>query len=216
MRDKFLTPKQKQVFDFIQAFRKEKDFAPSQQEIATHFGFRSLGTVQHYLTQLESLGLLQKSLNARRGLSTGSARVLEPLVQSLEEESSLYWLPVLGKVAAGRPIDAAFQQDPIEVPLSLMGKGGKHFVLKVQGDSMIGDGILDDDFVVIRSQSTAQNGETVVALVDNEATIKRYFKHPYGIELRAANPNFPSIMIDGSASRSLRIEGIMTGLIRKL
>jgi repressor LexA len=216
MRDKFLTPKQKQVLDFIQAFQKENDFAPSQQEIATHFGFSSLGTVQHYLTQLESLGLLQKSFNARRGLSTGAPRVVQPRVQSLDEESSLHWLPVLGKVAAGRPIDAASQQDPIEVPIALMGKSGKHFVLKVQGDSMIGDGILNDDFVVIRSQTTAQNGDTVVALVDNEATIKRYFKHSYGIELRSANPNFPSIRIDGSASCSLRIEGILTGLIRKV
>jgi repressor LexA len=210
MRDKFLTPKQKQVLDFIQSYRQEKDYAPSQQEIATHFGFRSLGTVQHYLTQLEGLGLLQKSLNARRGLSTGSASK-----EALDAEASVHWLPVLGKVAAGRPIDAVANQGSIEVPFSLMGRSGKHFALQVQGDSMVGDGILDGDFVVIRQQQMANNGETVVAIVENEATIKKYFKRGSIIELHAANPAYPPILIDEGLSRSFRIEGILTGLIRK-
>ncbi|MDR3606523.1 MAG: transcriptional repressor LexA [Oligoflexia bacterium] len=211
-KNKFLTPKQKQVLDFIHSYQREKDYSPSQQEIAQHFGFSSLGTVQHYLNQLEALGLLQKSLNARRGLSLSESKTETAAV---EPPSSLRALPVLGKVAAGRPIEAASDLGSIEVPQQLMGRSGKHFVLLVQGDSMIGDGILEGDFVVIRQQSTAANGETVVALIENEATIKRYFKDKDQVELRAANPAYPPIRVDGGLARSFRIEGVLTGLIRK-
>lgn len=215
MTNKFLTPKQKQVLDFIQEIQQKKGYAPSQREIAEQFGFSSLGTVQHYLNQLGELGFLQKAWNARRGLSVSVSAEPQPQVQVSRVESNLVRsLPLLGRVAAGRPIEAVQSPEMIEVPASLLRKSGEHFILKVQGDSMIGDGILDGDFVVIRRQSTAENGETVVALIENEATIKRYHKHRSQVELHAANPAYPTIQVKPGAR--FKIEGILAGLIRKL
>lgn len=221
---KFLTPKQKQVLDFILQYQAEKGYAPSQQEIAKSFGFSSLGTVQHYLNQLGEQGLLQKEWNARRGLSVlqdspGSSGVPAPASgfgQSPGAEEGVApqrFLPLLGLVAAGRPIEAASNLGSVEVPAALLKKSGEHFVLKVKGDSMIGDGILNGDYVVIRKQSSAENGETVVALIDQEATIKRYYKKKGAVELHAANPAYPTIHVD--PEKNFKIEGILAGLIRK-
>lgn len=216
MTNKFLTPKQKQVLEFIQAHQQEKGYAPSQKEIAAKFGFSSLGTVQHYLNQLGELGFLKKEWNARRGLSV-SGETLKPS-PALSEEASVLSLPLLGKVAAGRPIEAVQAPEFLDVPTSLLKKSGDHFILRVQGDSMIEDGILDGDYVIIRKQDSADNGETVVALIDNEATIKRYQRKGgpssgYRIELHAANPAYPTIHVD--PRRRFRIEGILAGLIRR-
>ena len=173
------------------------------------------------MNQLGELGFLQKAWNARRGLSVSVSVSVsvsaepQPQVQVNRVESALVQsLPLLGRVAAGRPIEAIQSPEMIEVPASLLRKSGEHFILKVQGDSMIGDGILDGDFVVIRKQSTAENGETVVALIENEATIKRYQKHRSQIELHAANPAYPAIQVKPGAR--FKIEGILAGLIRKL
>jgi repressor LexA len=217
MTSKFLTPKQKQVLEFIQAHQAEKGYAPSQKEIAAKFGFSSLGTVQHYLNQLGELGFLKKEWNARRGLSVAPENAKDSAksaVPVLSEESQIRSLPLLGKVAAGRPIEAVQSPEFLDVPVSLLKKSGEHFILKVQGDSMIGDGILDGDYVIIRKQDSAENGETVVALIDNEATIKRYQRRKGGgVELHAANPAYPTIHVD--PERRFRIEGILAGLIRR-
>ncbi|MFL5813020.1 MAG: transcriptional repressor LexA [Bdellovibrionia bacterium] len=214
MTSKFLTPKQKQVLEFIQAHQAEKGYAPSQKEIAAKFGFSSLGTVQHYLNQLGELGFLKKEWNARRGLSVApeNAKPTAP-APALSEEPNIRSLPLLGKVAAGRPIEAVQSPEFLDVPMSLLKKSGEHFILKVQGDSMIGDGILDGDYVIIRKQDSAENGETVVALIDNEATIKRYQRKGGQVELHAANPAYPTIHVD--PERRFRIEGILAGLIRR-
>jgi repressor LexA len=213
-----LTPKQKAVLDFITSFTSEKGYSPSQHEIARHFRFKSLGTVQNYLVRLERQGVLKKTLHARRSVETLSS----------ERSDAFLELPVLGKVAAGKPLQALASEETLEIPRSLLagpkGTGAspqQHFVLKVSGNSMIEDGILEGDFVIVRSQKTAQNGQTVVALVANEATIKRFYRHKdQSIELRPANPAFEPILIPSltdSDSRvpDFRIEGVMVGLIRK-
>lgn len=123
-----MTPKQKMILDFIQSYADREGYPPSQQEIADSFGFRSLGTVQNYLVRLEREGLLTKDWNARR-----SMRVIRPQRNALE-------LPLVGTVAAGKPIEAIETPDSIEVPASMVGPG-ENFVLRVKGDSMIGDGI---------------------------------------------------------------------------
>lgn len=194
-----LTPKQKKILDFIRSYTEQHDFPPSQQEIARFFGFRSLGTVQNYLVRLEREGVLAKQWNARRGM-----RVLRPAVEATE-------LPLAGLVAAGKPIEAVEQPDTIEVPSSMIG-AGMNFVLKVQGDSMIGDGILDGDYVVVRKQTTAENGQTVVAMIRNEATVKRFYRRADRIELQPANPAMAPIMVE--ADESFRIEGVVVGVIR--
>jgi repressor LexA len=205
-----LTPKQKEILDFISAFGNEQGYAPSQQEIARHFGFKSLGTVQNYLVRLERAGALQKTWNARRSLS-----VVPPQPSStatLSGNSSLT-LPLLGRVAAGRPIEAIDAHDTVEVPPSMIQKG-EHFALKVVGQSMIEDGILDGDLVVVKKQKHAENGQTVVALLDNEATVKRYYKKGDAVELHPANPAYRPIVIQSIVEFS--IEGVVVGVIRVL
>ncbi|AJF06415.1 transcriptional repressor LexA [Geoalkalibacter subterraneus] len=195
-----LTPKQKAVFDFIVSFTEREGYAPSQQEIAHAFGFSSLGTVQNYLVRLEREGVLRKDWNARRGLQ------VRPSVAKNSLE-----LPLAGTVAAGRPIEAISTPDTIEVPASMVGSG-ENFVLRVKGDSMVGDGILDGDFVVVRKQPQAQSGQTVVALIRGEATVKRLVRKGERIELHPANPAMEPLVIEGE--EDFRIEGVVVGLIR--
>ena len=199
MEKKFLTPKQKDVLDFIMAYSHANRYAPSQQEIAKNFGFSSLGTVQHYLTQLEQQGYLQKTWNARRGMK----------VQS--QDSSL---PLLGRVAAGRPIEAVLNQEFIEVPSFIRTQVGEYFALEVKGDSMIEEGILDGDYVIIRKEGDASNGQTVVALIDGEATIKKFFRRKGRVELHPANVAYKPILVE--PHQNFKIEGVLSGVIRRL
>jgi len=211
-----LTPKQKEVLDFIHSFSEEHGYSPSQQEIASHFGFKSLGTVQNYLVRLERQGILRKTLNARRGAQVVSQAVSSPSKPATAEGSGTVPLPLLGKVAAGRPIEAILSGETFDVPASLL-KGGDHFVLKVTGESMIEDGILNGDFVVIKKQDVANNGQTVVALVGNEATIKRFYRQGSRVELHPANPAFQPLILESlTESREFKIEGVLVGLIRRL
>jgi len=200
MSQPHLTPKQKQVLDYIREFTEARGYAPSQREIAAQFGFRSLGTVQNYLVRLEEQGFLRRPWNAKRALE-----VVEP------DRGSLV-LPLVGSVAAGLPIEAVAQQDDLEVPPWMVGRG-EHFALRVKGDSMVGDGILDGDFIVVRPQAEASNGQTVVALVDGEATVKRYFRRAEGIELHPANPTMEPIRVD--PEQDFRIHGLVVGVIRR-
>lgn len=202
MNSTYLTPKQKQVLDYLLEFKQTHGFSPSQQEIARNFGFKSLGTVQHYLVRLEELGLISKTWNARRG------------AQAVGVQKTSFELPLLGRVAAGRPIEAIEMQESLEVPSFMVKKGGEHFVLKVKGDSMMEEGILDGDYVVIRKQEDAKNGDTVVALIDNEATIKKFFRRRGHVELQPANESYEPILVD--QDQEFRVEGILAGVIRRL
>lgn len=207
-----LTPKQKKVLDYIQRFQAKKGFAPSQQEIANHFGFRSLGTVQNYLVRLERQGLLKKVWNARRGMKPVKKRLAIPSSQHPSMETVP--IPILGKVAAGKPIEAVETQEMVQILPSLLSKTGEHFCLRVEGDSMIEEGILDGDLVIIRKQEDADNGQTVVALIDNEATIKKFYRRKRSVELHPANPTYQPIVVD-SNDRIFAIEGILVSVIRK-
>ncbi|ALC14838.1 SOS regulatory protein LexA [Desulfuromonas soudanensis] len=194
-----LTPKQKKILDFITAHLDREGYPPSQQEIAAAFGYSSLGTVQNYLVRLEREGALSRDWNARRGL-----RPTRPRGRSME-------LPLVGTVAAGRPIEAIETADTIEVPPSMVGRG-ENFALRVRGDSMVGDGILDGDFVVVRKQASADSGQTVVALIGNEATVKRLVRKDGRIELHPANPAMAPILVENV--EELRIEGVVVGVLR--
>ncbi|MBK5100742.1 MAG: repressor LexA, partial [Desulfobacteraceae bacterium] len=125
-------------------------------------------------------------------------------------ETRRFEFPLLGRVAAGKPIEAVEDVSVIEVPPSMVGIG-EHFVLQVKGDSMKEDGILDGDFVVIRRQPTAENGEIVVALVNNEATVKKYYRREDHVELRPAHTGMESIRVN---TEDLRIEGKVVGVMR--
>ena len=155
--------------------------------------------MQNYLVRLQQEGFLAKDWNARRGL-----RVVRPKAAALE-------LPLAGTVAAGKPIEAVETPDTVEVPPSMVGPG-ENFVLRVQGDSMIGDGILDGDLVVVRKQAMAENGQTVVALIRGEATVKSFYRKGKRVELHPANPAMEPILVEDE--ESFRIEGVVVGVIR--
>ena len=194
-----LTPKQKKILDFIRSYTDRAGYAPSQQEIASAFGFRSLGTIQNYLVRLERQGFLVKDWNARRGMRV------------LSREGKATEIPLAGTVAAGKPIEAVESPGMIEVPSTMVARG-ENYVLRVQGDSMIGDGILDGDFVVVRKQVTAENGQTVVALIRGEATVKRFYRKGSHIELHPANPALQPILIEDE--ESFHLDGVVVGVIR--
>lgn len=190
-----LTPKQQQVLRFINEQLEDRGVSPTLREIAEHFGFSSLGTVQNYLIRLKDHGMIKSEWNGKR---------------SLKPTPSTKMLPLLGRVAAGVPIEAIEIPELIEIP-SYLRPEGECFVLEVTGQSMKDDGVYDGDYVIIKKQHSAQNGQTVVALIDNEATIKRYYKHKDYVELRPANPDFKPIVV---RSDHFKIEGVVVGLIR--
>lgn len=192
-----LTDKQKKILDFITAYSEENGLAPSRQDIASHFGYSSLGTVEDYLKALENNGFLSRASGAHRNLTV------------ISKDRNL---PLLGLVAAGRPIEYTIHDQTVEVPSSMIKGPFEHFALKVSGDSMVDIGIIDGDFVVIRKQTDAQNSDIVVAMVNNEATIKRLFKKKNKIELHAENKKYKPIIIEPGID--FRIVGTLAGLVR--
>ncbi|HEY3124410.1 MAG TPA: transcriptional repressor LexA [Thermoanaerobaculia bacterium] len=193
-----LTKRQKEILDFIRNYREANEISPTQREIRERFQLSSFGTVQKHLKRLEEKGALSREWNRSRGISPA-----EPKAGSRE-------IALLGAVAAGRPIEPFPDEETIEVPSSLLGRG-EHFVLRVRGDSMVDDGIRDGDYVVVCKRSNAQNGQTVVALIRGEATLKRYYVEGSRVRLQPANAAMKPLMID---ARDVTVQGVVTGLIR--
>ena len=196
-----LTEKQKAFLEYISRYMDDWGRSPSFEEICSHFGFTSYNTVTTYLKTLERKGYIRlpRKKNQKRAIE-----VISPV------ETRRFEFPLLGRVAAGKPIEAVEDVDVIEVPSSMIGQGD-HFVLQVKGDSMKEDGILDGDFIVVRKQPTAENGETVVALINNEATVKKYYRHKNYVELRPSHTGMEPIIVKKG---DLRIEGRVVGVIR--
>ncbi len=197
-----LTKKQKLVLDFIQAYWSDHGFSPTQVEIQQHFGFRSLGSVQDYIRYLTKDGYLQNDPNAPRGLRLP----VTPLIETTFE------IPLLGTIAAGLPIEVIETPETLTLPSSLISNTGKHFALSVQGQSMIDEGILDGDTVIIKEQKHAHNGQTVVAIHNQEATLKKYFQKAQHIELHPANPSMQPFIVQ--PEDAFEIRGILVGLYR--
>lgn len=196
-----LTDKQKKFLSFITRYRDEWGQAPSFGEICSHFGFNSNNTVTTYLKILERKGYIRlpDMKNRKRAIE-----VVSPV------EAKSFELPLLGKVAAGRPIEAVENFDVIQVPPSMLGRGD-HFVLEVKGFSMEEEGIMDGDFIVVRKQARAEQGETVVAIINNEATVKKYYRNKDHVELRPAHEGMEPIRV---MKGDMRIEGKVVGVIR--
>jgi len=196
-----LTEKQKEFLGYISSYVEDWGRSPSFEEICSHFGFTSYNTVTTYLKTLERKGYIRlpRKKNQKRAIE-----VISPV------ETRRLEFPLLGRVAAGRPIEAVEEVDVIEIPPSMLGKGD-HFVLQVKGDSMKEDGILDGDFIVVRRQATAENGQTVVALINNQATVKKYYQRKAHVELRPAHTDMEPLII---SEGDLRIEGRVVGVMR--
>ena len=201
----YLTGRQKEILEYIESFRRRRGLAPTHREICEHFGFSSYGTAYKHLKLLQQKGFLKRDRHQRRGLE---------VVNEVEKESvSGRELPFLGKIAAGRPIEAVAGDETLAVPASLFGpRVDDHFVLRVAGESMIGEGIHDGDWVVVERRDRADPGEMVVALLEDEATLKRFFPEGAMVRLQPANPTMEPIY---APAADLRIQGVVVGLMRR-
>ena len=199
-----LTRRQKQILDFLSSYIDTNGYAPSFEEIAEQFRFRSLATVHEHLTNLERKGYIQRGHNESRSITLAPP---PGHVGAIE-------LPLLGQVAAGEPIEAVTEQETIAVPTDLVPTRGASYVLKVRGDSMIDEHITDGDYVVVHGKETAENGEMVIALVDGtSATVKRFYREAGGwIRLQPSNDSVRAIRVHED---NLLIQGLVVGVIRK-
>jgi len=195
-----LTKRQKQILDYIKKFIKDNDYAPTIEEIKRHFRLSSLATIHKHIENLRIKGELRKVENQPRSIQLNHSN----------KKSGLIEIPLLGTIAAGAPIEAIEFPETVSVPKSQLSKTGEHFALRVQGDSMLGEGIFDRDIVVIRKQPDAENGETVVALINNdEVTLKKIYKEKNRFRLQPANPNIKPIFV-----KELVVQGKVINVIR--
>lgn len=198
-----LSERQRDVLEFIKAQLKLRGYPPSVREIGQALGMSSSSTVHMHLTQLEEKGWIRKDPT--------KPRAIEILDSDEEPVHDAVSLPIVGRVAAGVPITAVENIDGyFSVSADFLGRGN-HFILQVKGDSMIEAGILDGDMVIVRAQEVANNGEIVIAMLDGEATVKRYYRKESYIELRPENSAMEPII-----SQDVSIAGIVSGLIRRM
>jgi repressor LexA len=197
-----LTKRQREILDYLQDFIQQHGYAPSLEEIGRRFGLSSLATVHKHLTNLQEKGFIKRAWNRSRSVEmipTGSAG------RSLD-------LPLLGYVAAGVPIEAVATNETIAVPEDLVGRRDT-YVLRVRGNSMIDEQICDGDFVIVEDRKTAQNGETVVALLGgSDVTLKKLYRENGRVRLQPANPAMQPIFID---PEQVQVQGVVVGVMRK-
>jgi repressor LexA len=204
-----LTARQREILDFIRAEIHRRGFPPSVREIGQAVGLSSSSTVHSHLAALETKGLLRRDPSKPRALEVLDYRDTE---RGIDYERVLA-VPLVGQVAAGQPILAA-ENIEATLPLPASFAGEETFILKVKGDSMIEAGILDGDFVVIRQQSTATNGDIVVAMIDEEATVKRFFREGDRIRLQPENAALEPIFADAQAD--FAVLGKVVALFRRV
>ncbi len=195
-----LTKKQKLVLDFVKEHEKKKGYSPSLEEIQQYFKLASVSTAHFHIKQLQKKGLLIKEEKQGRTIS------------AMKEKKALE-IPLIGNIAAGQPIEAIETPDEtVTVPRSDIRLPFQHYALRVKGDSMIEDGIFNNDIVVIRSQQTANDGQTVVAIIDdNQATLKKIFKERDKIRLQPANKNLRPFF-----RKKVEVRGVVEKIIRTL
>ena len=197
-----LTRRQKQILDYITKYLKQNDYAPSLEETRRHFRLSSIATIHQHIQTLKEKGYLKKIENQPRSIELNK-KIKSP---------DLVSIPLLGTIAAGEPIEAIEEKETIEVPKSQLFKSGRHFALRVRGDSMIEDGIFDGDIVVIRKQQAADDGQTVVAIIDdNEATLKKIYREKTRIKLQPANQSMLPIY-----RKEVEVRGVVVKIVRNL
>ena len=200
----YLTRVQKEIFDYIENFIRTKGYAPSMEEIARHFRYTSLATVHKHLTHLQQKKFIRRKRNSSRSIE------LIPV----DSDQQGWEVPLLGYVAAGKPVEAIAMNEVISVPPDMVARKGKTYVLQVRGDSMIDEQIRDGDYVIVEDRQTAENGEVVIALIDKEeTTLKKFYREKNGnIRLQPANPAMKPLSM---SSDRVRIQGIVIGILRK-
>ena len=190
-----LTKRQKQMMDYLNKYIADNGYAPTLAEIGAYFGLSSLATVHKHLSNLEKGGHIKRDHNHSRALEVPTRGRVR----------------LAGQVAAGTPIEAVESNETISVPDEFIRRDDT-FCLKVKGDSMIDDGIRDGDYIIVEGREAAHNGETVVALIGNEATVKKFYRETDGrVRLQPANATMQPIMVDAG---ELAIRGVVVGLMR--
>jgi repressor LexA len=196
-----LTKRQKQLMDYLNNYISEHGYAPTLAEVGEYFGLSSLATVHKHLHNLEQKGFIKRQHNHSRALE----------VSEDDRPQPGRTLRLVGSVAAGTPIEAVEGNETIAVPDEFVRRDNT-FCLRVKGDSMIEDGIRDGDYIIVEGRETAGNGETVVALIGDEATVKRFYREGDGsIRLQPANSAMQPIMVNEG---DLAIRGVVVGLMR--
>ena len=197
-----LTKRQREILNYLADFIQQQGYAPSLEEIGQRFGLSSLATVHKHLTNLEGKGFIRRSWNKSRSVE------IIPTKHGAQSRE----LDLMGYVAAGQPIEAVATLESIAVPEMLVGKN-RAYVLRVRGDSMIDEQIRDGDFVIVEDRKTVENGEMVIALLNNaEVTLKMLFREGEGVRLQPANRKMEPLIIK---SADLRIQGVVVGIMRR-
>lgn len=201
IRPASLTPKQLRLLTYIRDYTNGHGYAPTMQELADEFEISKV-TVFEHISSLQEKGYLKRSRHKARSLQLNASYAFP------DERPTK--LPLVGRIAAGRPIEAIEDREILDLETMFVSRYPT-FVLAVRGDSMIGDNICDGDFVICEKRETARDGEVVVALVDGEeATLKRFYRTPGGIKLQPANPAYEPII-----SKNVQIQGVVVGLLRQ-
>ena len=198
-----LTRRQKEILDYLGRHIERKGYAPTIEEIGEHFGLNSLATVHKHLTNLQEKGLIKRAWNRSRALELVPTKVA---VQAVE-------LPLLGRVAAGAPIEAVESSETIFVPEDMVGRKDT-YVLQVKGDSMIEEQIRDGDYVIVENRKPTRDGEMVIALLGGEnVTLKKLYREGGGrVRLQPANARMKPIFVDQD---EVRVQGVVIGVLRK-
>ncbi|ADU51196.1 SOS-response transcriptional repressor, LexA [Thermaerobacter marianensis DSM 12885] len=197
-----LTRRQREILDFIKGWVRERGYPPSVREIGEAVGLKSTSTVHTYLAQLERKGYIRRDPTKPRAIE---------ILDEANVRTRTVPVPLVGQVTAGQPILAVENiEDILPLPADLVPEG-EVFALRIRGDSMIGAGILDGDYVIVRRQDTAQNGDIVVALLEDEATVKRFYQERDGIRLQPENPAMEPIRV-----RHARVLGKVVALLRRM
>ena len=195
------TKRQKQILDFITFFKKKRGFSPSLEEIKKYLRLSSVSTIHFHIKKLQDEGYLNKEENSPRSIS-------------VYESQQMVKVPLMGTIAAGQPIEAIQEKETIAIPKTKIMRGGNFFALRVAGNSMIDENINDGDIVLVKEQQTAENGQKVIALIDNhEATLKSFYKERGQIRLQPANKEYEPIIIK-RGGRKIVIQGLVVDVIK--
>ena len=196
-----ITKRQKEVLDFVTKYQKRKGYAPSLEEICKKFKLASVSTAHFHISKLHDLGYLTKERNKPRGIDVSG-------------QEAMIKIPLLGTIAAGQPIEAIQKKEMIAIPKNKFPRSSEVYALRVVGNSMIDENINDGDIVLVKQQETAENGQKVVALINNhEATLKKYYRERGHIRLQPANKNMEPIILRNG--RDISIQGIVLDVIRE-
>lgn len=207
-----LTDRQRAILEFITKSINERGYPPTLREIGTHFGIRSTNGVNDHLRALEKKGYLQ-----REDLKSRALRPVGASGRPREMGTEMVEVPLLGRVAAGVPLLAVENVDEtVRIDRFFIGQTREVFALRVKGDSMIEDGIFDGDYIFVRKQLTATKGETVVAMIEGEATVKKYFPEGDVIRFQPANASMKPIYVKRRDFKSVNLLGVVVGIYRRM